>query len=242
MSIEIYTTGYPRSGSTWINRLLSAALDSPLQTPAGEKPERRFCKTGKGGFVIRKTHFKRPQWKLKKPIVFIQRDPRDIAVSAWHYRRLENEPTGLISVLGGMTGEGTKGWSMDGKHEPGWAVTGEPKQILYLIWVEPWLKDPGVVKTRYEDLHEHPILELTRIVRELTGKTLTIQEAKAAHAHVLFGKWLKHFPHSMRKGVAGDWKNHFKRLHGKYVNDYFGDFMIKQGYIDDKDWWSKLPE
>jgi hypothetical protein len=46
----------------------------------------------------------------------------------------------------------------------------------------------------------------------------------------------------MRKGIAGDWQVWFSRDDGKLIQDGLGDLMLEQGYIDDPDWWQKLPE
>jgi hypothetical protein len=46
--------------------------------------------------------------------------------------------------------------------------------------------------------------------------------------------------HFMRKGVVGDWRNHFNRDQAKRFNDHFGEFMIKQGYVEDLEWWKDV--
>jgi len=43
-----------------------------------------------------------------------------------------------------------------------------------------------------------------------------------------------------RKGVAGDWVNHFKPDHAKYFTDRFGDILIATGYETSHDWMSLL--
>ena len=40
-----------------------------------------------------------------------------------------------------------------------------------------------------------------------------------------------------RKGVAGDWKNHFKPQHVEYFCANYNDVLIKTGYESSPDWW-----
>lgn len=46
--------------------------------------------------------------------------------------------------------------------------------------------------------------------------------------------------HHYRKGVAGDWKNHFTRDHCRKFKDIYGDILIKLGYENDNNWDSHL--
>ena len=39
-----------------------------------------------------------------------------------------------------------------------------------------------------------------------------------------------------RKGVAGDWKNHFESVHKDYFKEKFGDLLIRLGYEKDHQW------
>jgi len=39
-----------------------------------------------------------------------------------------------------------------------------------------------------------------------------------------------------RKGVAGDWENHFNEEHKRFFKDNFNDLLIKLGYESDGNW------
>lgn len=45
-----------------------------------------------------------------------------------------------------------------------------------------------------------------------------------------------------RKGVAGDWKNHFTRRDGQLFHEIAGDALIKMKYAADASWIDQLPE
>jgi len=39
-----------------------------------------------------------------------------------------------------------------------------------------------------------------------------------------------------RKGVAGDWKNHFNERHIRYFKNAMNDILVKYGYEKDENW------
>ena len=39
-----------------------------------------------------------------------------------------------------------------------------------------------------------------------------------------------------RKGVPGDWKNYFTKIHRHHFKELFGDLALKLGYESDLDW------
>lgn len=45
-----------------------------------------------------------------------------------------------------------------------------------------------------------------------------------------------------RRGLAGDWKNHFSRDLGKLWEGLFPQFLTTMGYEKCNDWWCELPE
>ena len=42
-----------------------------------------------------------------------------------------------------------------------------------------------------------------------------------------------------RKGIAGDWLNHFKREHAEAFNGRFGDLLVRLGYEDSAEWFDR---
>lgn len=42
--------------------------------------------------------------------------------------------------------------------------------------------------------------------------------------------------HHYRKGVAGDWVNHFKKEHIEFFKANYNDLLLKLGYEEDEDW------
>lgn len=227
--IEIFTSGHPRSGNTWLNRLLSDLLSSPMQTLPGAVIE-YFGKKRDGKYVIRKTHYTVDKYSGRGffgscKMIYIQRDPRDVAISAMYYRKIEPS---LMKTIESMCG---------------YRVSDHELRKPYLEFVEPWYDQKAFdVETRYERLHFDPINELRRIVRIATGIMLDDDWIYECYNRQLFSKWKDKYPHSMRLGQAGDWSHHFSREHGRYMNECMGEFMVRMEYVDNLNWWEDLPE
>lgn len=228
---EVFTTGYPRCGNTWLDRILSDALNSALQIKPKEVIEYFGPDPHDGNYVIRKTHFYSNQYNgigysgVPAKMVLIQRDPRDMAVSVMYYRKVEPD---LMSVLKSV---------FLNQHHPGIPVIG------YRWFIESWLESPDYTAiTKYEELQNNGPKELQRIYKIITGKTLSKKAAELVMYRQRFDRWKSRYPHSMRKGIAGDWRNHFTRKEGAFLDAAIGDVMLDQGYIEDNDWWKELPE
>ncbi|MHC4748326.1 MAG: sulfotransferase domain-containing protein [Planctomycetota bacterium] len=228
---EVFTAGFPRSGNTWLDRLLSDMLKAPLQTLPNEVIEYFGPDPHDGDYVVRKTHWYAKEYSgvgyhgQPSKLIWIIRDPRDMIVSMMFYRNVQPD---LIGVMDS-------------------ALFNKPHGVLeehgYPTFVDGWLRAQTFdYMTRYELLHSQPFEELQNIAKAITGDTLPDDWVKGVIHRQRFDRWAPRYEHSMRKGVAGDWENHFKREDGKYITDAIGHMMFSQGYIDDLDWWKELPE
>lgn len=224
----VIINAYPKSGVTWLLRLVCDLLEGIHQdTPQMEPLSYGHPVTS--DWIVQKAHY--PYWEhaiphLKGKIVVVtQRDPRDIVVSAMHYRGTSD----LDLAISVMTA---------------------PKRS-YAKWVESWLapaqlKVKKLIITRYERLHSQPYTELKGIVNHLFDKSLAtpsdkrIQEAVERQSFENMRKTYNDGGHFMRKGIVGDWKNHFNREQAKRFNVHFGQFMLEQGYVDNLEWWKDV--
>lgn len=218
---EILVNAYPKSGLTWLIHLLCDLLESPQHDTPGA-PLLTWYAVDNGGYILRKRREPYNTGLIGKIVVLIQRDPRDVAVSAMHYRRQTSIRDAMQTLWGAC---------YDFEH-------------CYTGWLGSWLNTKAyTVLTRYEWLHQKPVDELRRIVSELTGNSPTddrIQQALERQSFENMVTQLGGDRHFMRKGIVGDWRNHFDREAGRIFNGYLGDFMLQQGYIDNLDWWQKL--
>lgn len=255
----VYVVGWPKSGCTWLARLLGDALNCPVGGTMGRKDYKEIATEGwnrPAPYVVRKTHFvlidedgplvprpHRLNWKrlTTERVIYIVRDPRDIAVSmAFYFEYSLDKALQQLRVGWRMPIEG--GWV---KHIEEWQDVSFP-----------------CIYTSFEALLENGKVEMARILREAR---LPTDEERIANAverqsfanrkqHIVEQgeKFLHGEPHAvylrgtewqltfMRKGIAGDWKNHFTRKHGKRAQRFFGPTMKRLGYIKKEDWWKSL--
>jgi hypothetical protein len=110
----------------------------------------------------------------------------------------------------------------------------------YDSWVRGWSNRDDVVKVRYEWLHEWPIETLWEVAHQLGGPCLAYDYIREIVDANTFEKHQAKHPHSLRKGIVGDWKNYFRPEHGKFMTERIGLLMLEQEYIDSLDWWRDL--
>jgi len=227
---EIFTTGYPRSGNTWMGRLLADVLDSPLQEHEKVGNRLRFYGfSEEGKYVIIKTH---KLGQLPGPAVYIYRDPRDICVSRHFYFRNPSINHTICSMAELLPDQN--------KNRPYEKFVRTMKEH----------KEYYTIAVRYENLLETPLESLRDVVHALTGLELAESRIAETFERQKFDVILERFPDPehfirkvMRKGIIGDWKNHFNRDDGRLFQEHFGRLMLDLEYIEDGDytWWEKLP-
>lgn len=219
---EIFVVGRPRSGTVWLNRLLADALDSPLEAPGGKADAPKYFGPGRdGGYVVRKIHN-----EIKRGLtVFIQRDPRDVIVSTWFYNQ-RSQP--LYRFVQGMC---------------------EPYVNSYERHIRMWLDDRTKAEfyTRYELLHENTYAQLLMTIEALTGKILSGEHLRAVVERQSFTTVKAkdtegRFNHTMRSGKVGEWRKYFTSEIGQYMQRHMGNFLIEEGYVQERHWWKELPD
>ena len=245
----IYIAGFPKSGTTFTTRLIGDALNSPTggsipgqdhKEPASEGHDRP------GKYVIRKGHFKildgDPGTKSAVPraheiyipklsggerVIFLVRDPRDICVSGSFYF---NVP--MKQYLNDLI-HGTGKCRFFG----GWRE-----------YVEKWIYTNTnyyqITTVRYEDLVRQPYLTMTRILEVIEGEVKDENRLAEAIKRNRFDAMKKRVEREgdtmplgmlqnkrlVRKGIVGDWRNHFTDEMNDLSWQHFGNIMKLLGY------------
>ena len=105
-----------------------------------------------------------------------------------------------------------------------------------------WHGRPDVVYTRYEDLNQNTKAELRRICHALSGNELAEARAAEIADKYSFSRLSGRTPGQedkgsfMRKGVVGDWRNHFTSEARMAFHRHAGREPILLGYEQDEAW------
>ena len=238
MTTTIHVTGYPRSGTTWLSRLLADIYNCPLGGSIPAHDGRELASFGwdrESDFIVRKGHYmpvvrpfdaKLEAHKLNvnsledRRVVHIVRHPFDVAVSASQYHRKS-----IMVTLERMA----RGKSYN---LPSWQD-----------YVSTWYSQPvRTVFIKYEDLLNCPANEyapLTNLVLELGYDVPHERLVKVYQART----FLKQHEADIRsgnndirrildEGVAGRWREKMNKQEIKFGIFYFGDVMEGLGYDD----------
>lgn len=233
--IPIYVVGYPKSGNTWLARLLGDVLDSPVIS-GRDKPslaDEGFSRKGK--YIIRQQHIIHKKRPKDGKIVFIVRDPRDIAVSVMYYWQRKN----LMSVICGMSGRKGCGDQAPLSKSGGWVK-----------YVGDWMEECDFdVFVKYENLLKNTPLALrsilcllgadpVKVIDDVVERQSFINRKKSIHNKLPYGETIQN--RLMRKGVSGDWKKHFKCQHAEMMHERFFEMMEILEYEEDENWWKHV--
>lgn len=206
---DVFIVGYPKSGNTWFQNLLSGVVHgmNPLYAP-GDLIKELVPDIHQKQFYYRfttptffKSHFQpKPDYRR---VVYLLRDGRDAMVSYFHY----------LTVLKGF--------------EPDFAEmvrSGEGILCKWHVHVEAWLENPynaEIITIRYEDLKKAPVHELRRfcefmdLERDMKWLELVAENAsfekmhkreKTEQYHIAEPKWPKDKPFT-RRGEVGSYKD-----------------------------------
>jgi hypothetical protein len=230
MAKPIYVIGYPKSGNTWLSRLLGAVLDSPVKA-GGKKHALALADGGynrPGEYVIRQRHmvdFPRDSFA----VILLIRDPRDVCVSVEHYWKMKSLSKAIRCV-------GTGQWPVT--HGGGWWP-----------FYDRWTSYGYTASVFYENMHADAGLAVKYLLGHMGIKPVKdVDEAVEHHSFENMRKRIvgsgSKYPYgeniqlqNMRKGVVGDWKKRFEEQHIKQAVRHFNEGLLSLGYEADPEWW-----
>ncbi len=247
----LFVAGLPKSGTTWLEKML-ACYDGFENVMIPEIAAHEMRTGGSHDFdmppdmfhrfrdalVVCKLHVhgsahnRRLLREAGLPYTVLFRDLRDVAVSNYHYVRStpwhpEHPRYAGRSLLAGL------------------ALFAERTLGDYAGWVRSWHEDDDGGRrllVRYEMMLADPRDHLERVARHyrLPGDPETIDRiARATSFEAMSGGRKAGQDGSrafVRKGIAGDWKNHFDERTKELYKQIIGDYLIEFGYEKDTSW------
>jgi hypothetical protein len=224
---------FPKSGGTWVGQMLGRALGVPF-------PRNRFP-------VLRPSimhgHYLR-SWGMKN-VVVCWRDGRDVMVSwyhqqliahEWNERQVRRSRRELpLEDYGDVNGNlpAFIEYAFTRPHSP---------RFSWADFVRRWHDRKDATHVRYENLRRDTAGELRRVVLGLTGQRLSPEEATAIAEEFSFERQAGRKAGEedkrsfLRKGVVGDWRNHFSPEAKATFDRYAGDELILLRYERDRTW------
>lgn len=231
---NIIVVGYPKSGCTWATRLVAELVGCPV---AGfwKSDKREIAIEGENrvsDFRCYKSHHQLAEVEVspndtETPLLYILRDPRDIAVSAANYFQFDRFPN--VAALFRSVGRGEKlyrhtlypllvreNYRLERMTEALLHGSDAVHNWVRVSWREHWqpYAAAGVPIVRYEHLLAQPEQECARILRHL-GLERTPDEIAAAVENQSFARKKETLLQSgetgrakfLRVGKSGQWRD-----------------------------------
>jgi len=225
----LYVVGFPKSGNTWLARLIADITQSNISTSNEQDVVNAVdnSKQRKGRFTVYKLHQdEKSNLPSEEKIVYIIRDVRDVLVSAFFFN---NNFVKQSWVLASNTTLMGKFWRFYYNHQTRrmnkrWRGN-EFSSILNIIhgqkeiigdWsehVRKWANRPNTIVVKYEDLLHQPEVELKRILLDF-GLEIDDETISQSISNQSFSARKSDFTQSgdktnarfLRSGRVGDWK------------------------------------
>lgn len=236
-----YVVEHPKSGGTWLARMIADYLDIPLCEHSLLPVAMRCVLFGHWGHDPR---FHR--------CFYLCRDGRDVLVSLYFHRMrivrsAPDSPAGRHwrRRLGPMTadepGEIAEGFADFVRSE---LASPGARHANWPAHVRDWRRgsEDRVAFLTYEELRRDPAATLARCLNVFLREPACPERVKRSVDRFRFASMSGREPGQedrrsfLRKGIVGDWKNYFSREAALAFDRCAGDMLIELGYEADRSW------
>lgn len=231
---KIVLTEHPKSGGTWVSQMISEYLDMP--NPYNRLPTRRRCVLHGHYLYVNQANDTIVMW----------RDGRDVVVSHYYYHLFHRRTTmpGWAEMQQERLGiEDTHDIQHNLPRYIEYCFTdGPPYNMTWTSFIETWKNRAGHVETSYEAMRDDPRTELEKIFKYLSVNNIDDAKLDACISKFSFESVTGRKPgeenayNFVRKGIVGDWKNHFTKEAREVFDHYAGQALIDLGYESDRSW------
>ena len=233
---------YPKCGGSWVRNMLQTYqggniyLANRLLTP-------------KTVISVHKTYSR----TYCNPIVVV-RDVRDMFVSAYYAETKQDSRPKHLAINKYFRSDPSRPLQVDfADYLRGKLLHVTQPSFFYCQFLDSWLNRPGVCIVRYEDCLMDAEAQLIRILRHLGIPVHLERVSESVKANSFerytqntYGKVRKPGESDptkyARKGVAGDWKNHFNEEACRLVEKFEGHSLRRLNYEADAGWIDKYLE
>lgn len=232
----ILLSEFPKSGGSWFGQLLSETLNIPFPRNISPKFERCILH----GHHLYHSNFNK--------VVTVLRDGRDTMVSSYYHFLFENDKNPNYAVKEWRKQLQFKDYDDIKTNLPVFIqfmfekYKSTFKRTTWSSFVNSYVDNPYAIVVRYEDLLISPVSELIRVIGFLGYPSQDQNKIKLIVEKYSFSNQTKRKQGEenrnsfLRKGIAGDWKNHFSLEACLTFDKYAGKELIKAGYEKNHDW------
>jgi hypothetical protein len=235
---DIFLCSYPKSGTTWLGFLIAQAIKPDGAEPLDLKSFNRYVPDvnllyTKRGSLTAYADFHDPRFflchatcDLHLPrVVYVTRDPRDVMVSYWHYRKFLSADFNLSLAE----------FLRSDDHWP----------CEWDAHVASWLlprTHPNLLMVRYEDLHRDAggvlrnVLNFAGVKPDEARIHAAVEASRfekmraAEETHGVHGKAGDPGERFVRKGRVGAWQEEMGEAELRIIEEKYGGVMRQLGY------------
>lgn len=234
---DTFVVSYPRSGNTWTRFLIASLIGQPtLENISGMIPEiylysnRQLMRFPRPRIL--KSH--EPFDPRYKKVLYIVRDPRDVAVSLYHYsRKRRNIPDGYPMdefVLGYLRGDFFDFCGTWQQHVASWLYTQPNQQMLWLRY-EDMLDKPGEAVRRIAGFMGIAVSaeKIASIIDACSYEHMRTMEQQGGQRWKMTQHTRTDIPF-IRKAAKGAWTTELSQASQERIESAWGDTMKKLQY------------
>jgi hypothetical protein len=233
---------FPKCGGSWVSNMLRSYV--------GVERNDGYRLLEKDDVVQKHALYRA---SMSYPIVVV-RDPRDMYVSCYyHETQFEGREVNL-AVERYFQRDPNRSLREDfGLYLEAKLLNRTHPRFFYSQFLDSWLNRPEVCVLRYEDCLIDPEAALVRMVR-FTNRAVDLRRIREAVEENEFKAVTRRLygeereagegdgKRFVRKGVAGDWRNHFDERSCNLIEKIEGSSIRRLGYEEDRDWIPRFLE
>ncbi|NWZ10112.1 ST2B1 Sulfotransferase, partial [Agelaius phoeniceus] len=240
---DVLIATYPKSGTTWMQEILTLLFSFGDARPAKTIPnwerapwlEQIYCREAlrdTGSPRLLTTHLPAPVLapalqRSKAKVIYVARNPKDVAVSFYHFHHLAKflpDPSSFDAFLTQFL-EGTVHYGSWFEHVKGWLGQRHLLDILFVTYEELHQDLRGTAQ-RLSSFLGCPLAPGTLAALEQHCSFSAMRDNAMANYSLIPSEIMDHSQgRFMRKGVVGDWRSHFSPEQNALFNRRYQEEM-----------------